>query len=118
LGLTVSEVQNCAANTPMVNVLTMPGGLPNNWPTGVDFSAEYPTGSSTPTIYYDPVNFWQTSFAQLLGTLVHEYAHVMNMSASDQDLLNDLSIKSNNPSDISRKLAADCFTGVPEPTQQ
>jgi hypothetical protein len=53
----------------------------------------------------------------MLGTLVHEYAHVENMNATDQDFLNDLGIKSTDPRDISKKLATDCFSGVKDPTQ-
>jgi hypothetical protein len=117
LGLTPSDVQNCASNTPMVNVLTSPGVLAQ-WPTGVDFAVEYPTGSNIPTIYYDSFNFWQTSFAQLLGTLLHEYAHVENMNATDASFQQDLGLPvSKDTTNISQKLATDCFSGVKDPTQ-
>jgi RHS repeat-associated protein len=117
LGLKATDVQNCASNTLMINALTQ-AGVMASWPTGADFLVKVPLGSNTPAIYYDALNFWQTSFAQLLGTLLHEYAHVENMNATDASLQQALGLPvSKDTANISAKLATDCFSGVENPTQ-
>jgi hypothetical protein len=102
----------------MVNVLTSNNmTLIGGWQAGVDF-AVWPNAQNVPTIFYDPNWFWQTSFAQVLGTLLHEYAHVVT-GANDATIAKDLgvTITSTDDSNISRKLATDCFSGVKDPTQ-
>jgi len=108
------EVQNCAKTTPIVNAYTKQGVI-NKWPAGdVDFvTANEPSG---PTIYYNSSNFWQNTFGDVLGTLVHEYAHVNNMDATDQSFQKALGLpQSNDTRNISKKLAQDCFSGVKAP---
>jgi RHS repeat-associated protein len=118
LGLTATDVQNCASNTPMVNVLTSNNmTLIGGWGKGVDFTV-FPDLQGTQTIFYNPIWFWQTSFSQLLGTLLHEYAHVVT-GANDATIAKELgvTITSTDDSNISAKLATDCFPGVKDPTQ-
>jgi RHS repeat-associated protein len=119
LGLTPSGVQNCASNTPMVNVLTSNNiTLIGGWKPYVDF-AVWPDLQGTQTIFYNPNWFWQTSFSQLLGTLVHEYAHVVNPNLTDAAIAAALNVKitPTDDSSIALKLATDCFSGVKDPTQ-
>lgn len=70
----------------------------------------------TPTVAFNSLYFWQTSFGDMLGTLVHEYGHFANPSAGDSGLRFDLGIsKSPDSTTISKKLTKDCFSGVKNP---
>lgn len=114
LGLTADKIQNYAKNLKTTNALTNHFYL-SNWPSGgVDFVAD--TKAQPPTLAYNSFNFWQTSFGDMLGTLVHEYAHFENPSAGDSGLQKALGVPvQKDTTDISKKLAKDCFRGAKTP---
>jgi YD repeat-containing protein len=71
--------------------------------------------SLNPTIAFNPNNYWQATFGDFLGTLVHEYAHLANpgTSGTDEALIKALGIaNATNANDISKKFAKDCFPGA------
>ena len=75
--------------------------------------ADFATAQGVKTIYYLSSNFWQRSFADVLGTLVHEFAHYNN-GIGDPAAEKALGVTA--PSwNISKKLAKDCFKGVQAP---
>jgi hypothetical protein len=39
---------------------------------------------SSATIWELPFSFWQTSFSQMLGTLLHEYGHVAGVNDAQE----------------------------------
>jgi hypothetical protein len=88
-------------------------------PEGADFAQI--TGAPVPTIGYNSYNWWQTSFSDMLGTLVHEYAHLQNSgpAGTDAAIQNALVItqNANDTSNISKKFGKDCFGSVPNPKQ-
>jgi hypothetical protein len=113
VGLTSSQIQLDANTVSMVNALAKPGALRAMEPNA-DFAIV--ETEMVPTIAYNSNNFWQTSFGDLLGTLVHEYAHLANpgsSSGTDQGLIGALGITgATNSSAISQKLGKDCFSGA------
>lgn len=115
IGLTQASVNNFAATVKMVNALQNP--TLRDRMGGADF-APIPN-APVPTIAYNSLNYWQTSFGDLLGTLTHEYAHLANPGPSGEDtaLQSALGIKVNKDDtrNISTKLGKDCFNGVQPP---
>lgn len=112
VGLTPKIIQDDASSVRMVNALTKPAILAR-MDSKADFSVV--DGAPTPTLAFNPANYWQTSFGDLLGTLVHEYAHLTNPgpSGTDQALIKALGIVgATNTNDISKKFGKDCFPGA------
>jgi RHS repeat-associated protein len=110
VGLTPDSVQNYANTVKMVNALT--SGYISGWPSGIDMVAD--TTVPTPTIAYNSYYFWQTSFGQMLGTVVHEYAHFANPTLGDGGIQAalGLTVNSGSSTNISMKFARDCFNGA------
>ncbi len=113
-GLTAAEIDNYASTVRMVNALTHPA-VAAGMPPRIDFSPL--EGAPVPSLAYNPLYYWQTSFAQLLGTLVHEYVHLQNPKQLDTQLQAalGLTVNSRDTSNISRKFATDCFAGIKDP---
>jgi len=69
-------------------------------------------------IAYNDLYFWQTSFSDLLGTLVHECGHFVVRSqypnGSDSAIENALGGNAKDTTAVDKKLAKDCFNGVKE----
>lgn len=115
LGLAASTIQNLASTVKLVNANANQALLARM--PGADFSPVM--GAPTPTLAYNSDNFWQQSFGDLLGTLVHEFAHLNNPGPSGEDaaMQKALVIKQDpsNTTNISMKLAADCFPNAKPP---
>jgi hypothetical protein len=113
VGLTTAGVQALASSANLVeatsNLLNVMSAM------HIDFEVD---GN---TIFYDPYVFWQSSFNQLLGTLLHEVIHTEGIN--DKTLAADLGVTlpldaNGNPlstEGISQKLTADCFRGIKNP---
>jgi len=111
LGLTVSSVDSIAASIHLVNLFSLPTGNPGqgNFDSNADLTAAQGPGGNF--VVYNSNNFWQTTYSQILGSLLHEIAHLNNMSLSDTQLQSALSLTPNatDTTNISNKLATDCF---------
>jgi RHS repeat-associated protein len=110
-GLTPDDVDKVAANDHLVNGLSIPSVVARMGP-GVDFVAVFETS----TIYYDGLYFWQQTNSDMLGTLLHEIIHNSNQAnakLTDSQLQQKLGVKVDpgDTTDISKKLAMDCFKG-------
>jgi RHS repeat-associated protein len=113
LGLSVDAVRN------MDYTLTAASGPAKSYydTHGIVFY----TDADTKTILYDSQNFYQNSFKQLLGTLLHEFSHLGGLEDPDVAALLGLKLKTDpvtgrlitNP--ISKKFQKDCFSGVKNP---
>ena len=115
LGLSVASVQSFAGQVRMVNIMTNRDYF-NNWPYGESIDMATDSKAKTPTIAFDSFNKWQKTFGEVLGSLVHEYAHLQNPSSGDTGLQTSLGLPtSSNTTNISLKLAKDCFPGVKNP---
>ena len=78
---------------------------------GADFAA---VRLKTTFIVVNSANFWQSSYSEMLGSLLHEMIHLSNdnnYSLFDTDIQRLLILDQNakNTTNISRKLATDCF---------
>ena len=113
VGLNQAKIRSDAATIKMVNALA--SGYQYHWPSGADFYAD--TKAPTPTIAYNSLYYWQTSYGQILGTLVHEYAHFAQPTVGDAGLQHELGIafQPNDTNNISQKFADDCFPGMVTP---
>lgn len=62
-------------------------------------------------------NFWQTTYSEALGTMLHELVHMGHWGYSDTDIQKRLGLTQNadDTTNISIKLAADCFSGAKAP---
>jgi hypothetical protein len=122
IGLSVAEVQQYAndSNVKFVNALANQAVLKymtaydEKNKTASDFMI--PPNGITNTVWVNPNNFWQWNAATLAGSLVHEFAHLANPDASDPDfqtkLLGPAGVDPKNSSNISIKLANDCFKNI------
>ena len=122
IGMSQKQVQQYAANASVtfVNALNNPAALATitNYEsiTGGQVDFMISTTSPTNTVWVDPNSLWQTTPALLAGTLVHEFAHLANPTLSDSAmqlaLFGKAGVDPNNTSNISTKLASDCFGNI------
>jgi len=79
------------------------------------------TDPSTQAITYDSQNFYQNSFKQLLGSLLHEFSHMGGLDDGAVAGILKLNLKKDPVTDrlistpISKKFTKDCFSGVKNP---
>jgi hypothetical protein len=108
LGLTVANIQALAGTEKFVDA---PAG-PIRAKMARDAADFMVSGVHPPQVWVDSDNFWQLEFASVLGTLVHELAHVNN--GADPVAEKKLNVSAPS-SKISKKLTTDCFSGVQNP---
>jgi RHS repeat-associated protein len=113
-GITSSTVDNVAGNTQLVNYSSLAPGLQGNFDPGADFTAVMNANTGATFVVYNQSNFWEATYSQMLGTLLHEIIHLSsqaNYALSDTQIQKMLGLTQNasNTSNISMKLAADCF---------
>jgi hypothetical protein len=68
-------------------------------------------------IVFNMANFWQTTYSEALGSMLHELVHMGHWGYSDTDIQGRLGLTKNadDTTNISIKLAADCFPGAKAP---
>jgi RHS repeat-associated protein len=83
---------------------------------GADFVAV----PSANEIVYNIGQFWQTSYSEMLGTLLHEIVHLAQPVLTDTQMQTALgragAVDPTNTSNISTTLANDCFKGAQAPS--
>ena len=111
LGLTPAMIQSYATNGPFPMIPIDPSIFQFMITNNADFAVT----TGTQIFYQNPSSFIETSFAQMLGALVHEYGHLAGdtdaQEAADVNVVYD----SQNTWYISNRLMRDCFSGVPNP---
>ncbi len=110
LGLSPQAIQNIASTVvPFLPTSLFQFGA--SWDFAV-VDGGYPDA----ILYWNPQNFWQTTFSQILGTLLHEFAH-FGPGVSDSVAAADVGVVFDpfNTWYISDKLMRDCFSGVQNP---
>jgi len=85
---------------------------------GADFTAL--PGDNANVIVWNMANFWQYTFSEMAGTLLHEYIHLGAPDLSDTEIQQKLGldVDDKDHSNISEKLANDCFGGASVPYAQ
>jgi hypothetical protein len=78
-----------------------------------DLTADNPSHA----IVFNMANFWQTSYSEIMGSMLHELVHLGHWGYSDTDIQGRLGLTKNadDTTNISIKLAADCFPGAKAP---
>jgi RHS repeat-associated protein len=111
LGITAEDIRRIASdpNLKFVDAHTNPRYLTAMTKEASDFA----TWQGAKTVYYLQNYFWQETFGQVLGTLVHEFTHIFN-GLSDKIAETVLGVSTPSAT-ISEKLARDCFKGVANP---
>ena len=120
IGLSVGQVQQYASNgsVKFVTALNNPGvfNQMSKYDQANGTRSDFMITSNTPanTVWVNPNNFWQQNAAQLAGTIVHEFAHLNNLNATDGFFQSKLGVAASagNTADISLKLATDCFSNI------
>ena len=71
-------------------------------------------------IVFNMANFWQTSYSEIMGTMLHELIHMAHWGYADTEIQRRLGLVKNadDTTNISTKLASDCFQGVKPPLPQ
>jgi hypothetical protein len=123
----VAEVQQYAndSNVKFVNALTSQGVLKymNAYDNRNNMSSDFMISPNAPTttVWVNLNKLWQWNAATLAGTLVHEFAHLADPTATDTafqtNLLGRGAVDPRNSSNVSIKLADDCFKNVMTPVQ-
>jgi len=116
-GLTAADIDQVASNTKPVNYSSLAPSLQENFDPGADFTAVMNQQNGATFIVYNQNNFWQGSYSEMLGTLLHELIHLSsaaNYDLSDTQIQTLLLLTPNagNTSNISDKLAQDCFSNA------
>jgi hypothetical protein len=112
--LSSAEVDSLAANVNFVSSITATPAEQARISGGADLA----TDSSINTIFYVVPYLQKFNFSAALGTMLHEIIHLSGFGASDANadlaLQAALGLKQNlqDTSNISKKLAKDCFKGA------
>jgi RHS repeat-associated protein len=117
IGLKVSDVAQWAKDAEFKNVnIYHPTLAKEMADSGTDFTIDV---NSTNGVWYQSDAFWQQDFNMLLGTMVHEFAHLNDRTLTDKDLQTNLAPLGvrvdKDTTNISRRIAKDCFRDVKNP---
>ena len=113
-GLTPQSVQMAASSSRLANINQFPQNVQPQFNPGADFTAVRNTKTGFTVVVFNQSNFWQATSSQMAGTLLHEILHISsngNYALTDQQIANMLGVKITKADDsnISKKLATDCF---------
>ena len=109
LGLTSTDVDQISGKTNYVDYNELSARMQNAFNPNADMTAVGRNGQYV--IVYNQANFAQSSYSEMLGTVLHEIAHLADPKKSDQDLQKALGLTQNadDTTNISKKLAGDCY---------
>jgi hypothetical protein len=107
-GLTSAKVDSLASNTTLQDYNLLPADAQDRFDPGADMTA---VSLRSNFIVYNQDNFWQSTYSQILGSVLHEMIHLSNMSLTDKQIGNLLgaTVTDTDTSQISITLANDCF---------